>query len=103
MSRGCTCTIRRSLAAHRAYARWSRRRAPADRADAARATRSQDVEHFWGEGAQSRMLKPLRALLLPLSLGFAVGACSDDAAKGTEERGALVKVDPVGSLDEDAV
>ena len=49
------------------------------------------------------MINPLRALVFPLSLCFAVSGCSDDASKPAEERGALVNVDALGSLDAEAV
>jgi dienelactone hydrolase len=49
------------------------------------------------------MLNSRRALIVPLSLGFAVSACSDDAPRPAEERGALVRVDPISSLDKNAV
>jgi acetyl esterase/lipase len=65
--------------------------------DAAAVERSRSLR------APTCMLNPLRALVLPFSLCFAVSGCSDDASKPGEERGALVKVDAVGSLDAAAV
>jgi hypothetical protein len=49
------------------------------------------------------MLNPLRAFSLSIAFCLLVSACSDDGPTRAERRGALLKVDSIGSLDEDEV
>jgi len=49
------------------------------------------------------MINPVRGLVFPVALSLVIVGCSSDASKPGEERGALVKLEQLASLDPEAV